>query len=170
LLMGVKFIPLNPIASLLTAFGSTFAVYFLLNSEEIAWRGYALPKLQDLYGPFKASWIIGILWGLFHIPIFLMKGGHPAGFPFALYMLMVFGMAFIFTWVFNATNGSLLLVHLLHQSINSWAETIPFYPKACNSVLPMIIVIVVFGICAAIISVTKFRSFQAPLKPAETDA
>ena len=156
--LGVTFSPLATPKSLFAAFSTTFAVYFLLNSEEVAWRGYALPKLQFLYGPLKASLVIGVLWGLFHIPIFLMKGGHPAGFPFWLYMIMVMGMTFIFTWVFNATKESLLLIHLLHQSINSWAETIPFYPKACGSVLPMALVVTAFSVFAIIISFTAFRS------------
>jgi CAAX protease family protein len=164
--LGVSFAPLSSLSALLTAFATTFAVYFLLNSEEVAWRGYALPRLQFLYGPTRASLILGILWGVFHVPIFLMKGGHPAGFPFALYMVMVMGMTFIFTWVFNATKGSLLLVHLLHQSVNSSAETIPFYPKACGSVIPMIIVIIIFSICAIAIWLTRFRSYSAPVEVA----
>ncbi|MCD4754081.1 MAG: CPBP family intramembrane metalloprotease [Anaerolineaceae bacterium] len=39
--------------------------------EEFGWRGYALPKLQDKYGPLAASLVIGIVWGIWHCQFFL---------------------------------------------------------------------------------------------------
>jgi uncharacterized protein len=163
ILLGINVHPLKSLPDVLTAFATTFVIYFFLNTEEFAWRGYALPRLQELFGITNASFILGIIWGVFHLPLFLMKGGHPAGYPFLLYLLMTLAMTFAFTWVFNNTYGSLLLVHLLHQSLNAWAEAIPFYPKATVSLLPMIIAIVLLGVVAIAIVLTKFaptKSFQ----------
>ena len=111
-MMGIKIPSLAAPETLLISFATTFVAYLFLNTEELAWRGVALPKLQERFNPHIASLIIGIIWGVFHVPIFLMKGGHPAGFPFSLYMVMVVAMSFIFTWAFNGTGGSLLIVHL----------------------------------------------------------
>jgi len=163
LLIGGNVPPLKPLPEVLSAFGTTFVIYFFLNTEEFAWRGYALPKLQDRFGITKATFILGIIWGVFHLPLFLMKGGHPAGYPFHLYVLMTLAMTFTFTWVFNNTNGSLLLVHLLHQSLNAGAEAIPFYPKATGSLLAMIMAIVLLNLAAVAIVLAKFapaKSFQ----------
>lgn len=122
-----------------TAFGTTFAVYFVLNTEEIAWRGYALPRLQSRFGALKASGIIGLLWMLFHIPLFLIKGGHPAGYPFWLFAIMIFSWTIPFTVVYNGTGGSILLAHILHQSMNAAVEALPIYPIAAKSLVPMMV-------------------------------
>jgi membrane protease YdiL (CAAX protease family) len=111
-------------------FLTTFASYFFLNSEELAWRGYLFPKLQLKRGSLQSSVIVGILWALFHAPLFLMKNGHPAGYNFILYTLMVFTFSFAMSYFYNHTNRSLLIVHVLHQSLNTWGEVIPFYPKS----------------------------------------
>lgn len=157
ILLGSNIHKLQPLPDLLMAFATTFIIYFFLNTEEFAWRGYALPKLQDRFGITKATFILGIIWGVFHLPLFLMKGGHPAGYPFPLYLLMTLAMTFTFTWVFNNTNGGLLFVHLLHQSLNAWAEAIPFYPRATGSLLAMITAIVLLSLVAVVIVLTKFR-------------
>jgi len=163
LLLGGSVNKLQSLPEVLMAFATTFAIYFFLNTEEFAWRGYALPRLQDRFGITKATFILGIIWGVFHLPLFLMKTGHPAGYPFPLYLLMTLAMTFSFTWVFNNTYGSLLLVHLLHQSLNAWAEAIPFYPKATGSLLALIIAIVLLSLAAVAIVLVKFaptKSFQ----------
>jgi uncharacterized protein len=117
----------------LAVFAGAFVPYFFLNTEELAWRGYLLPRMQARMSAVKASAIIGVLWGVFHIPIFMVKGGHPAGFKLLPYLVMTFVLAFIFTTVFNRTGASILLVHLLHQTFNSWSEAIPFFPRATGN-------------------------------------
>jgi CAAX protease family protein len=163
-LLGGKVNQLKPLPELLKSAALTFVIYFFLNTEEFAWRGYALPRLLERFGTTKATFILGIIWGVFHYPLFLMKGGHPGGYPFPLYLLMTLAMTFTFTWVFINTNGSLLLVHLLHQSLNAWGEAIPIYPRATGSLLAMIVTIVLLSVVAIVIVLTKFapaKSFQA---------
>ncbi len=154
-MMGYKIPSLAAPETLLISFATTFVAYFFLNTEELAWRGVALPKLQERLNPHTASLIIGIIWGVFHAPIFLMKGGHPAGFPFPLYMVMVVAMSFIFTWAFNGSGGSLLIAHLLHQSVNTWAEVLPSYPKAVDSNIPAIFSAAFLVIWAIVVSLPK---------------
>jgi CAAX protease family protein len=125
------------IPRVLSVFTSTFAVYFLLNTEELAWRGYALPRLQVKYGSLKASALIGVLWMLFHLPLFLIKGGHPAGYPFWLFAIMILAWTIPFTSLYNASGGSVLLTHMLHQSMNAGVEAIPIYPVITRSLFPM---------------------------------
>jgi len=42
--------------------------------EEPGWRGYAPPKLQCMVGPFRATILLGLVWALWHLPLFLVKG------------------------------------------------------------------------------------------------
>src|SRR5215213_3590946 len=96
--------------------------------EEIGWRGFALPRLQPLRGPLVGSLILGLLWGLWHLPEFLIpswaasSGGSS---PLAIVKFVLFAVAttIIFTWVFNNTKGSVFMTILVHASINS-----PFLP------------------------------------------
>lgn len=158
LLFGSSLTALKAPSALLSVFASSFVAYLFLNTEELAWRGYALVKLQAKYGAMIASSIVGVLWGVFHLPIFWIKGGHPAGYPFLAFMVMIISMTFIFTWVFNGTKGSVLIVHLLHQSFNSWADAIPFYPRVCGTFVPLMITIVILFVVAILVSSTKRNS------------
>jgi membrane protease YdiL (CAAX protease family) len=95
--------------------------------EEIGWRGFALPRLQGLYGPLLGSLILGVLWALWHLPLFLIPSWDtPHGSPLdvVLFVIWAVSITIIFTWVFNNTRGSVLMVILAHGSINSAAAAV----------------------------------------------
>ncbi|HLO32882.1 MAG TPA: type II CAAX endopeptidase family protein [Anaerolineales bacterium] len=87
-------------------------------SEEPGWRGFALPRLQARTNPLVASLWIGVMWGLWHLPLHLLGAypGGPAGF---MIRLQEIPSAIIFTWLFNRTKGSLLPVLFLHAARNA---------------------------------------------------
>jgi uncharacterized protein len=92
--------------------------------EEIGWRGFALPRLQRLYGPLVGTLILGTLWGLWHLPLFLIPSWdtpHGSLLDVALFVVLAMSIAIIITWVFNNTKQSVLLAILAHGSINSAA-------------------------------------------------
>ena len=88
--------------------------------EEGGWRGFALPRLQRLHGPFVGSLILGILWACWHLPLFWVTvwGTPPTILNMVLYVPSVIFMTIIFTWVFNNTKGSILIAILLHTSFD----------------------------------------------------
>jgi len=95
--------------------------------EEIGWRGFALPRLQRLYGPLIGSLVLGVLWALWHLPLFLIPSWDtPHGNPIdvVLFVIWAVSITITFTWVFNNTKGSVLLVILAHGSINSAAAAV----------------------------------------------
>src|SRR5215210_4285066 len=80
--------------------------------EEIGWRGFALPRLQLLHGPLVGSLILGALWGLWHLPLFLIPSWdtpHGSVLDVALFVTLAVALTVVFTWVFNNTKGSVLL-------------------------------------------------------------
>ena len=94
--------------------------------EEPGWRGFALPRWQQRSGPLVGTLILGVLWGLWHFPLFLLPGYNGAGtgfvgigIPFVEFVIGITALAVTFTWVFSNTRGSLLLVMLLHASFNT---------------------------------------------------
>ncbi len=93
-------------------------------NEEMGWRGFALPRLQLRYSPLIASVIIGILWGLWHVPLHFMNayGGGAFG---AIIRIQEIPVAILFTWLYNLSKGSLLAMLLLHASINTTGWFLP---------------------------------------------
>jgi membrane protease YdiL (CAAX protease family) len=95
--------------------------------EEIGWRGFALPRMQQRYGPLWGSVLLGILWAFWHLLSFLLPahgGGPDVSFTaiftnFAIFFVMVVALAIIFTWVFNYTQGSILIASLVHTAIDA---------------------------------------------------
>ncbi len=95
----------------------------LLNTEEIAWRGFALPRLQARYGVLLAGLLLVIPEVALHIPLFFDKT-NPFFQTVGIYWFSAFSVAmvFVFIFVFNKTKGSLLIVTLMHASQNAWAN------------------------------------------------
>jgi uncharacterized protein len=99
-----------------------FVVDILTNGEEIGWRGYVLPRLQARHSALFASLVIGVVWTVWHIPRFLTAGNTDS---FAWFALDTVAKAILFTWLYNSTNGSLLLVTLFHAAINTGGVFLP---------------------------------------------
>jgi uncharacterized protein len=99
-----------------------FIIDCITNGEEIGWRGYVLPRLQARYNTLLSSLILGVIWGFWHLPKFLAPGNTS---PFGWFMLRVIIEAVIYTWLYNNTHGSLLLVTLLHASANTAGVFLP---------------------------------------------
>jgi membrane protease YdiL (CAAX protease family) len=99
-----------------------FIIDFICNGEEIGWRGYVLPRLQARHSALISTLIVGVIWGLWHLPKFLSNWNAVS---FAWFMGHTMAAAFIYTWVYNGTRGSLLLVTLLHASSNTAGIFLP---------------------------------------------
>jgi membrane protease YdiL (CAAX protease family) len=113
--------PINWLPELMSA--AIFFVYPALLAgplgEEIGWRGFALPRLQRLAGSVKASLILGILWAFWHAPIwFSGQWSAPTVPNIAVYVFWIVAVTFTFTWVFNNTQGSVLMAILLHGTMD----------------------------------------------------
>ena len=114
---NVQLQPWNQILpGIILAFIQTMIFQGPLN-EEIGWRGFALPKLQKAHGSIRASIFIGLIWALWHTPLYYT--GIYSGFKELLgRFFWHIPLSFLFTWIYNRTKGSLLMTILLHTSIN----------------------------------------------------
>jgi membrane protease YdiL (CAAX protease family) len=96
----------------------------ITNGEEIGWRGYVLPRLQAKYSALTSSLILGVIWSLWHLP-------KPAFLPqwdanvFGWYALGTIAVTVLYTWIYNNTRGSLLLVTLFHAATNAAGFFLP---------------------------------------------
>jgi uncharacterized protein len=95
--------------------------------EEGGWSGFAVPRLQQRFGAWRACLILGPLWALFHLPLFFVPGQIFQSKVDAITMIVQMGLLIIFavltrilmTWVFNNTKGSILIAILLHAALDS---------------------------------------------------
>jgi membrane protease YdiL (CAAX protease family) len=93
--------------------------------EEIGWRGYALPRLAARLGLAQASLLLGIVWALWHLPLFFMPGTDNYGQSFAVFALQVTAISVPMAWLYARTSSSLLLVMLMHGANNQARNIVP---------------------------------------------
>jgi len=86
--------------------------------EELAWRGFALPRLLQRWPEVTASLILGLVWGAWHLPLLWTEGAPLYGYPVWLLALDICAKSILFTWVFVRTRESVLIAILLHASTN----------------------------------------------------
>ena len=98
--------------------GLSLVIFMMVVGEEIGWRGYALPKLMESQPALQASLVLGILWGLWHLPTFLLPGLPQSNVPIPAYLLYTMALSVLFTWLYQHTQGSLLLATLFHGAID----------------------------------------------------
>ena len=96
--------------------------------EEFGWRGLALPLLQRKFAPIWAGLILGVIWGLWHFPAFLLSGTPQSAWSFTPFFVGSVAVSVILTQLFNASGGSILLPALFHfQLINPiWPDAQPY--------------------------------------------
>lgn len=127
--LGKDFSP-EPIR-IVSEVGAGFVLVILLRvvtaaGEELGWRGHLLPLLQARLSALQASLVIGVIWGVWHLP--LLVGNGVEGSVIALRLVSTVGGAVMFTWLFNNTGGSVLAVTLLHAGNNLWGQLLATSP------------------------------------------
>lgn len=95
-----------------------FVLVVLVLGEELGWRGYALPKLLERFSPLVASLVLGVVWCLWHLPLFFIANTPQFGQPVVAFLIMTTAYSILLTWVFLRTKGSVLIATLFHGSIN----------------------------------------------------
>lgn len=85
--------------------------------EELGWRGLLQPELERRFTRFQAAAIVGIIWALWHLPLFFIPGVAQYGDNFGLFALSIFGDAMMLAMLYGRTR-SILLCILFHASGN----------------------------------------------------
>lgn len=97
--------------------GLPTATFLSGGNEELGWRGFLLPQLQQRYNAFSASLIVGVVWAGWHLPVYVLPLGLVNG-PFSEFAVFTILLSITLTWMYNST-GSALLPMLMHGSLNS---------------------------------------------------
>ena len=128
----------------LTALGSPFIYLFAMawgtvwggGQEDLGWRGFMLPILQDSYSALVSSAIVGVTWATWHLPLFLNATTTHGGWPLSqqlLWMVSILAGSILWTWMYNSTGGSVLAVAVFHAGINAMGI---FHPADQEALIP----------------------------------
>ena len=114
--------PFSSFYAVLSAF--VFSLLLGPMGEEFGWRGVALPLLQRRFAPLWAGLILGMFWGLWHLPSFFLSGTPQSSWSIVPFLLGLVAIAIILTPMFNASRGSILIAILYHLQLMN-----PIFPE-----------------------------------------
>ena len=137
-----------------------FIMKFVLDAglgEELGWRGFLLPRLQARHNALVSSIIVGMVWGLWHLPLFMLEGMSPT-YEFgqaygvvpallAYTVVVTIPWAILFTWFYNNTGGSLLLAFVFHAS-QAWFE---IFRDPDNLIGPYLVYVAILSVTAIVV-------------------
>lgn len=108
----------NPLASIPLAYLNIFI--WGGGNEELGWRGFALPYLQERYSALASSLTIGVVWAVWHAPAGIIERGVTGwAVDLPIYAVIVIGISIVATLLYNNTGGSVLLTMVFHAGVNA---------------------------------------------------
>jgi uncharacterized protein len=142
--------------------------------EEYGWRGYLLPRLLPL-GEIRASVLLGVIWGVWHLPLILAGLNYPGvnvWMAIIVFTFVTVALSFTYTWFYVASSGSVLVAAVFHASTNQFSDTFwvppflsgtnPFAPSLVSAVLIMALVVVVYRLFRRSVRVEDPERFIHP--------
>ena len=117
-----------PFSSFQAFFGAMVLTAIKGPIEEFGWRGLALPLLQRKFAPIWAGLILGVIWGFWHLPAFLLSGTPQSAWSFTPFFAGSVSVSVIVTALFNKSHGSILLPAAFHFQLNNplWPDAQPY--------------------------------------------
>jgi membrane protease YdiL (CAAX protease family) len=127
-------------------------------TEELAWRGFALPRVMTAMSPLRASLLLAVPWVVLHMVLYLpgQPYEHLAVWPA---VLAVVSLSIIGTWIFVGTGGSVLLAGLFHAVFNGTTPLIAGVDPEVGWALRAVVIAV---IALALIALGGFRRTSNP--------
>lgn len=112
--------------------------------EEPGWRGFALPVLEHGRTAFRATMLVTVAWGLWHVPFFFYRY-HLGGFgDYIGFYVGLFAGAVWLTFLYNSTGGSTLIVIVWHTLWNAVALIATIIGPGVVALASMMIMVAAF--------------------------
>lgn len=139
--------------------------------EEPGWRGFALPKLQARFGPVPAVLLLGVVWALWHAPLFLVPSWGGTS-PWVFSVLVV-GLSLFMGLCFNLSNGSIVVTVLLHAVFNASSPVLGAFlghASATANISPEVILALSFTLVAFVLIVLSGGRLGLLRRPTQNGA
>lgn len=87
--------------------------------EETAWMKFCVTRMQQRYGALVSSALVGVAWGLWYLPMLLIREGVPDGYPWHMFLLSMIALTIFLSWTYNMTRSGVIL--LIMQIVSNCA-------------------------------------------------
>ena len=112
-----------------------FFLYYFIGgpfTEEYGWRGYALDRLQSKFNAVISSLILGLVWGVWHLPLFFIEGSVQSNIPIYEFLLVQLLLSIQYTWILNSNrdskgNVNVFLAIMFHAMGNFASMIFPYW-------------------------------------------
>lgn len=125
-------VPPSPAIGHIGLFIGNFFLVFLVGGplgEELGWRGLALPVMQERLGWRSASLVLGVIWGVWHLPLFFIAESAQSNGSMAAFFVLIVSTSVFYAWLYQRSSGSVLPALALHTASNSWPSLVPVLPS-----------------------------------------
>ncbi len=121
-------------------------MYLIAIGAEFGWRGYALKRMQARRTPLQASLILGLAWGLWHLPLHYITASPFSQIPMWQFFLQTTALSVLYTWLYNKTGASVLIVILFSAFSAFSAAILPIWQSSNGRwILLLLTVAAIFG-------------------------
>ncbi len=137
--------------------------------EELGWRGFALPRLLTLWPPLPAAVVLGLIWGLWHLPAFFVSDLTQSQFGFGWFVLETTATSVFVTWIYLNANGNLLVAGTIPHLIFNLMPAAHVFPgggeiqNRVQAIVMSLIALTVLGLYGP--SLTGWRRRDAVPEP-----
>ena len=137
-----------------------FFLYYFIGgpfTEEYGWRGYALDRLQSKFNALVSSLILGLIWGLWHLPLFFIEGTVQSNIPIYEFLIIQITTSIFYTWIINNNrdkngNVNVFLAIMYHAMANFSSMIFPYWVTDLGrwiffiaNIIPVVIICIIYG-------------------------
>ena len=143
-----------------------FPIYILMmiffggGQEEIGWRGYIMPYLEKKYGLIIGGLVLGIVWAVWHLPMWFLPGSSQIYMNFFGFTLLCIGYSYFFSWIIKKSGNRLFSGLVVHGAANAFAALFPFVIMTENAkqIRMWMYFILIFTIGIIIVIIRTYKS------------
>ena len=132
--------------------------------EELGWRGYGVDSLTSKFNLFYASLLFGLLWAIWHLPLFFVKGFYTynlwhLNIAYVInYFISIIPVAILVNWTYYKNSRSILVAILAHAILN--ALSILFKTEQFTK---CIVTLLLYGVATIVVVKDHEFFFKKPL-------
>jgi membrane protease YdiL (CAAX protease family) len=151
-----------------------FLPYLLLmiflggGQEELGWRGYILDPIEERLGPWLGNLALGVVWAVWHVPLFFIPGTSQIYVPFLGFALVLIGYSYFFAWVRQSSGKRTMAGLVAHGWGNAFVPLFPTIVMAGGAAQQRYWIWAGLTLLAGVVAMIV-RSRKAPARPGSPD-